>query len=253
MEDRVCNRLYDDGRQYDQLFAPEATGGDLEFYLDLGRRTGGTVLELACGTGRVLIPLARADFDVVGIDLAEGMLAEARRKSAAEGLSAKWIHGDIRDFDLSRQFGLIYIPNNTLCHLLDRTDFIACMACVKRHLRSDGRFVVEVFVPSQELLIDQPGIRLPFGEYQDPDGQQVIVTHSYTYERHTQIKRITTYHQVGDAEEVASTLDMRMYYPQELDLLLEYCGLSIEHKYGGYDQSPFGAESPSQVVVCHMA
>ena len=134
MEDRVCNRLYDDGRQYDQLFAPEATGGDLEFYLDLGRRTGGTVLELACGTGRV-----------------------------------------------------------------------------------------------------------------------VIVTHSYTYERHTQIKRITTYHQVGDAEEVASTLDMRMYYPQEFDLLLEYCGLSIEHKYGGYDQSPFGAESPSQVVVCHMA
>jgi SAM-dependent methyltransferase len=250
MDKANFHHLYDDGQQYDQLFAPEATGDDLACYTDMARRTDGPVLELACGTGRVLIPLARRGCDVVGIDLSAAMLDTARRKSAAEGLTAEWIQGDIRDFDLERTFGLIYLPNNTLCHLLDHQAFTSCMACVKKHLQPDGRFVVEVFIPNPELLLDKPGERFPFGEFEDPDGRKVVVTHSYVYELDTQIKRITTYTRIDDNEEVAGTLDMRMYYPQELDVLLEFNGFSIEHKYGGYDRRPFDARAATQLVVC---
>lgn len=250
MDNANFHHLYDDGRQYDQLFAPEATGEDLVFYFDLAQRSNGSILELACGTGRVLIPLARQGHEVVGIDLSAAMLAEAQRKSSAQNLSAEWVQGDICDFDLQRTFGLIYIPGNTICHLLDRAAFAACMACVKKHLQPDGRFVVEVFVPSPKLLLDKLGGRFPFGDYIDSGGHKVDVTHSYSYEPDTQIKRITTYHQIDDAEAVAGTLDMRMYYPQELDVLLEHNGFFIEHKYGGYDRRPFDAQAKTQVVIC---
>ena len=246
------HHLYDDGRHYDQLFAPEATGAVLDFYCEHSRRADGPILELACGTGRILIPLARQGHQVVGIDLSEAMLAEARRKVEAQKLDAEWVQGDIRDFDLDTKFGLIYLPNNTLCHLLDHEAFAACMTCVKRHLLPAGRFIVDVFIPSPELLVDKAGERFPFGDYTDPDGHRIDVTHSYTYEHHTQIKRITTYHQIDDAEAVAGTLDMRMYYPQELDLLFEHNGFAIDAKFGGYDRSPFDAEAKTQVVICRL-
>jgi SAM-dependent methyltransferase len=246
-------RLYTDGRHYDRMFAG-APGEGIHFWLVLVNRYGGPVLELGCGTGLKTIPLAHAGFQVTGIDLAADMLEHARRKAAEQGVSVEWVQGDVRAFDLGRKFSLVIFPNNVLCHLLDRPSFEACMGCVKKHLAPYGRFALDVFVPSQELLLDKPGERFPFAEYDDPDGRgRVLVTHSYVYEPHTQIKRTTTHHRVGGEEEVAGRLDMRMYYPEELDALLHYNGFAIEHKYGGFDQRPFGAQSTQQVIVCRLA
>ena len=128
--------------------------------------------------------------------------------------------------------------------------FAPCIACVKKHLQPDGRFVVDVFIPKPELLLDKPGERFPCGEFEDPDGRKVAVTHSYVYERDTRIKRITTYPRVDDNEEVAGTLAMRRYYPRELDVLLECNGFSIEHKYGGYGRRLFDARAATQRVAC---
>ena len=104
-------------------------------------------------------------------------------------------------------------------------------------------------MPSPELLVDQGDQRFPFSEYEAPDGSgRVVVTHSYQYEPHSQIKRITTYHTFADGREVAGSLDMRMYYPQELDALLEYNDLRIQHKHGGLDLRPFGRETGQQLI-----
>jgi hypothetical protein len=103
-----------------------------------------------------------------------------------------------------------------------------------------------------ELLINRPGERSPFSEYDDPDGRgRIIVTESYVYEPDTQIKRITTFHALpGHDQEVEGELNMRMYFPQELDALTKYNGFAIEDKFGDYDQSPFTAQSEKQIIIC---
>ena len=185
-------QLYADGSHYDRVFGDNAFAAEPEvaFYRDLAAQADGTILELACGTGRVAIRLARADF-------------------------------------------------------------AATIACVRKHLLPQGRFVIDVFVPDPKLLVETGDERFPFGQFQAPDGSgRVVVTHSSQYEPHTQIKRNTTYHAFADGREVTGTLDMRMCYPQELDVLLEHSGLRIERKYGGFDLRPFDGETGKQLVVC---
>jgi SAM-dependent methyltransferase len=247
-------RIYQDGRHYDRIF-PQMSE-DMPFWMDVAQKYGGPILELACGTGRVSIALAREGFHATGLDLSEGMLAEARRKGAEieKEIEIEWLAGDMRDFELGETFPLIILPANTLGHLLTLEDFEACMSSVKRHLRPGGRFALDMFVPNIELLLDKPGERFPFAEYEDPDGRgTIVITESYVYETDTQIKRITTHHAIPgerNLPEVTGELNLRMYFPQELDALLHYNGFTIEAKYGDLEMSPFGPESERQRIVC---
>lgn len=245
--------IYLDGKHYDQFFANGSE--DLPFWISQANKYGDPILELACGTGRVTIALAQAGFNVTGIDNAEGMLKEARRKSAEAGVEIEWIKADMRDFNLDKEFSLIILPANTLCHLLRLGDFEACLANVRKHLAPHGRFVINVFVPKIELLINKPGERFPFSEYDDPDGRgRIVVTESYEYESDTQIKRIKTYHSIpGERAEIEGDLNMRMYFPQELDALIKYNGFGLECKYGSYAQTAFDMESDKQLLVCRLA
>ena len=106
-------------------------------------------------------------------------------------------------------------------------------------------------MPNPRLLERHVTDELPFTEYSDPDGSgEVVVTHTYEYEPDTQIKRIKTFQHVpGRPEPLAGSLDMRMYFPQELDALLHYNGFEIIHKWGDRKKSPFGSDSTQQIVV----
>jgi SAM-dependent methyltransferase len=245
--------IYLDGRHYDRLF--DGGGADLPFWLSLVHQYGDPVLELACGTGRVSLVLAEAGFRVAGLDRSEGMLGEARRKSHEAGLDVEWVAADMRDFELRRAFSLVILPGNALCHLLDLGGFESCMAHVRKHLAPHGRFAIDVFVPKMGLLINCPGARSPFAEYDDPEGRgRIVVTESYVYERDTQIKRVTFHRAIpGVTEEVDSQLNLRMFFPQELDALLKYNGFVIEGKYGGYDRSAFDVRSEKQLIVSRPA
>lgn len=251
MQEKISD-IYNDGKHYDQLFAE--VGEELSFWVIHAEKYGESILELACGTGRITIALAKAGFNVTGIDYADGMLKEASEKSAKAGVDIKWAKGDMRDFNLDAKYSLIIIPANALCHLLTTDDFEACMSAVKNHLTHDGRFIIAVFVPRHELLINKPGERFPFSEYEDPEGRgKIIVTESYEYEPNTQIKRIKTYYSIpGETTEIEGELNMRMYFPQELDALLKYNGFVIENKYGSVDLRKFDKESETQLIVCRM-
>jgi ubiquinone/menaquinone biosynthesis C-methylase UbiE len=244
--------IYLDGKAYDNMYS--GMSRDLPFWEAQAQACAGPILELGCGTGRVAIPLAKLGYAVTGIDLADAMLSEARRKAAEQQVDVEWVKADMRDFNLGRTFRLVIIPANALCHLLTLSDFEACLDSVKRHLSPDGRFVIDVFVPKMELLLDKPGERFPFAEYYDPDiDGTVVVTESYIYEPDTQIKRVTTHHAIpGQEAEYAGALNMRMYFPQELDALIKYNGFRIDAKYGSHERGPFTANSEKQLIVCAM-
>jgi len=237
--------IYNDGRHYDAMF-PDAKQ-EIKFFTTFVR---GSVLELACGTGRVAIPLAEAGFSVTGIDYSEGMLKIARQKSSA----VEWIQGDIRDFHLNRQFSTVIFVFNALCHLLTLEDFEACMRCVREHLAPEGRLIIDVFVPEFRILTHPHDSLFLFNQYDDPDGSgRIIVMSSNRYEPDTQINRIITYHRFPNGPEVQGSLTMRMYFPQELDALLKYNGFTIEQKFGDYDGKPFDSKSEQQIIVARLA
>lgn len=248
----MTDQIYRDGRHYDRLFVDYA--GDLPFLLAQAQRTrrDDTLLELACGTGRVAIPLAQAGLQVTGIDLSPGMLAEARRKAATAGVAVSWIEADVRAFDLAATFSTVIFVANGLCHLLTSADFEACAACVRQHLAPGGRFIIDVFVPHLGVLTRDPTTRFPMSEpYEDPDGRgRVTMTHTNIYEPTTQINHITTYTTWPTGAESVGEVDMRMFFPQELDALLKCNGLPVAYKFSDYQGTPFGPGATKQLIIC---
>jgi SAM-dependent methyltransferase len=253
MKSPDCQGLYSDGRHYDRQH--KGITDDIPFYLRQARKCGGPVLELACGTGRIALVLAQEGIPVSGLDISEPMLAEARRKAAAAGLNIDLIHADCRDFDLAARFKLIFLPFNSIAHLHDLESIEACFSAVERHLASSGRFIVDIFNPRLDILLRSPSERYPVAEYPDPDGRgTVVVTENNVYDTATQVNRIRWYYRIGqDGKEVVHKLNMRVFFPQELDSLLVYNGFFIEAKYGDYDETPFGSDSPKQIPVCRLA
>ncbi len=244
--------LYADGRHYDRQHA--GFDEDIPFYLKMARDAG-SVLELACGTCRLGIPIAKAGIDYMGIDISEGMLRWAHRKADDAGIRLRLVRADIRSFYLRKRFPLIILAFNTICHLYTRSDLENCLACVREHLSHGGRFVIDVFNPALPILTRDPSEHYPAGEYDDPDGSgRIVVTETNVYDRASQINWITWYYHTEKADTKSEVhFGMRIYYPQELDALLGYNGFRIEAKYGAFDGSPFRSESGKQIVVVSSA
>jgi Methyltransferase domain len=247
----VVSSIYRSGKVYDLLYPGSAAGPS--FWLELAQTYGDPVLEIMSGTGSIAIPLAQAGHDVTGVEMAEPMLVEAERKRQAAAVAITWVRSDARAFDLGRRFKLILLPSNSICHLLTRQDLEACLAMVARHLHPEGRFALNVFVPSLPLLMRSPEEEQEFGGYMDPDsGEQVVMTARSRYDADTQIKHHQLFRRVGKGPiEPDGELTMRIYFPQELDALLWYNGFAIEHKYGE-DHRAFDAQSGMQYYILKL-
>jgi len=245
-----CADLYSDGRHYD--LQTKGFVEDIPFYLRQVQKYGQPVLELACGTGRITIPLAQKGIQITGLDVSESMLAQARRKASQKNVAVTWIRADCRDFQQNQKFRLIFIPANSITHLHDLESLETFFSCVRIHLADKGRFVIDVFNPRLDILMRDPTKRYPVAEYSDPDDQgMVTVTESNAYDAAQQINRIKWYYKTGEEERVVEN-NMRVFFPQELDGLLQYYGFVIEAKYGNYDETPFESGSPKQLVVCSL-
>jgi SAM-dependent methyltransferase len=200
------------------------------------------------------LALAGAGVNVTGLDLSEPMLAQARRKAAERHVGVEWVQADCRDFALQRRFGLVFFPANALLHLLDWRDLQSCLERVKAHLKPDGAFVFEIFNPGLALLTRAPDQRYPVGAYPDPDGRETVtITENNVYDPASQINHVRWYYRIeSQAEETTATLDLRMYYPQEIEALLHYNGFDLHARYGDYDETPFTGQSSRQLLVCTL-
>lgn len=245
-----CRHIYLDGRHYDlQINHLD----DLTFYLHQIGIYGEPVLELACGTGRLTIPIAEQGIHITGLDISEGMLSQAKIKANKKGVKIDWIKADCRNFNLKKKFNFIFLPANSIAHLHDLESIEACFSCVKKHLATKGRFVIDIFNPSLNILTRDSSKHYPVAEYPDPDGKgTVVITENNVYDDANQINRIKWYYKIDNKEEYVKELNMRIFYPQELDELLHYNGFIIEAKFGNYNMESFVSTSKKQLVVCYV-
>lgn len=243
--------LYRDGKIYDAM--NDALVVDTHFYIEEFKNEKGEILELACGTGRITCALSKAGKSVVGLDLSETMLVEAREKSAKLNLDVKWYSGNMTDFNLNKKFDIIFVGYNSVHHILTNADFKKFLNCVKNHLTPHGRFYFDIFNPGLAFLIRQK-IRKEMDEYIDPTtGERIFVTEDNQYDTATQINHVTYYYSKKDHPDFHShPLKMRCYFPKEMDALLSYNGFKILNKYGSFKKDAFVSASVKQIFECSI-
>lgn len=247
----VNTSLYSDPQLYDRVFS---AGSYASFYADEAQRRGGPVLELACGTGQLLTPIAQTGLRAVGLDLSAAMLAAAQGRARSASTAAAFVEGDMRTFDLGERFALIFIARNSLLHLCSVEDFLACFACVRRHLRPNGVFIFDIFNPSVAILARPPGKRFPVMRIEHPERGEVTIEATSDYDAAAQINRATWYFSARDQPDFLTVpLHLRSIFPQELPLLLHAGGLRLEARYGDFSRSPFESDSVRQLCVCRSA
>lgn len=243
------------------------------FYRDLARETGGPVLEIACGTGRVTIPIARLGFTVTGLDIVPGVLEQARRRSA--GLPIRWVEGDGRRFSLDERFRLIFLTGNAFQQFLTNADQAALLDRVHAHLEDEGLFAFETrnplwasaqTRPDLEALLEQARARgdffalletreqeQPWRTATDRAGREVRETIAQEYDPLSQILHLRGYQRRLEGGEERTRMrreTLRYTFPQELTALLHHHGFTVLRQYGDWNGEPLGTTSLSIIVVC---
>jgi SAM-dependent methyltransferase len=236
--------------------------GEIDFYqtlADEARRDGENVLEIACGTGRIAVRLARSGVNVLGLDRAPNMLSVAREKSV-DLPNMRWVQADMRSFDLGEQFGLAFIAGHSFQNLNTPEDQVACLECIQRHLKPGGRLVVHL--DHQDLawlggLTGEKGGVFEFTrQFHHPDsGCLVRASKAWWVEPSTQSALVQTaweeLDENGQVTRLWKTLPIRLHclFRFEMAHLLARTGFAVEALYGDFYRHPLDDKSDSMIWV----
>jgi SAM-dependent methyltransferase len=243
-----CLPLYEDALFYDEEFREREH--EVPFYLRQAEVSAGPVLEIGCGTGRLTLPIAAAGIEIAGVDASAAMIAQARRKALDANLAVDWYVQDARSMELNRTFALAFIATNALQHLHDFTSLRAFFSRGRAHLRPDGLLIIDVFNPSIAKLSRSLGAPYSHKSFNLLDGRRVEVEVDSEYDPDTQVLHfILTYRY---ERQIIHTKDVRMrcFFPEELLALCHLGGFDVVERFGDYDETPFQASSPKQLVIC---
>ncbi|MDB5073886.1 MAG: class SAM-dependent methyltransferase [Chloroflexi bacterium] len=214
------------------------------------------VLELGCGTGRLLVPLLDAGATVVGLDRGAEMLKVARERLALYADRVTLVEGDMRHFDLHRTFDLVVIGLNTFMHMLTTADQLACLECIRRHLRPAGLVLLDLANPHAVLRDTPMGVvqhRFTRPAPLSPDTTVTLwsTTLVATARQLTQTSLFfdEAVSSSGQLRRSVTDVYLRLVYRYELELLLNRAGFSVRNLYGDYESSPFDDDSERLICV----
>jgi SAM-dependent methyltransferase len=253
---RRADHPWDDA-QLARLYDAFVFEDDLPLYVELAQRQGPRVLDVACGSGRVAVPLARNGQQVVGVDASPHMLALARAKLTAHGLNARLVQADMRTFGLDEaDFDLAIIAVKSFAYLLEPTDQLRCLETIRAHLRPGGMLAMDLMHPSLEWLSASSGsMRDDLLRHVPQRGYTLSRVESVvSVDRARQVRVIrSVYETVDDAGQVAEKRFVewpyRWLHRFEAEHLLVRAGFEVEAVYGGYQREPFTSDSATMLFV----
>jgi SAM-dependent methyltransferase len=241
--------LYQYPDLYDALLS--VSENQLNFYVTLAQRHPGAVLELGCGTGQLIVPIATNSTAAVGLDNSPQMLEAARRRASAAGVQVKLVEGDMRDFELGQRFSLIFIARNSLLHLSEQHEFAGLFGAVRRHLAPGGILAFDIFKPDPSVSSGASTERFPVMRKASPLYGELTVEATSDYDALSQVNRATWYISTPDQHDAwVAPLHLRWVFPQELSALLAANGFRLERRDGDYSGGDFTAASRLQVCQC---
>lgn len=246
---------FDDPELYDALFHDLRYG--IDFYVSLGRQAAGPVLDIGCGTGRILIPCIQAGADGDGLDLSPAMLGALRNKAAALQLSAPALYAaDMSDFRLPRRYALIILTFNAFVHNLTQEAQLRCLERCREHLLPGGLLAFDTYFPALAVIGAAENRRELELETRDPRSGALLRlydTRSFDRVRQTQhsINEIETIGPDGTPRTLhRSEFTVRWVYKEEMALLLRRAGFSRWQILGGFDLNrPLTQETDPMVVM----
>ena len=235
--------------------------GDVEWYCRKAVDSGGPVLELGAGTGRVTIPIAEAGVRVSALDLDAGMLDKLRQKTAmlpADAQRRVTTHlGDMRSFALDEQYALIIIPFRAFLHNLTRDDQLATLRCVHAHLRPGGELALNVFHPSLEYMAANAGAYAGAWRWREtvklPDGRFVVYSDASRYDTVRQrVESMIRTEEFGADGSLLLTsmmhLELAYLYPSDIASLLAESGFEPPRISGDFRGRAFERDGDELVV-----
>ncbi len=209
---------------YDDFLSEEYA--DLDLYIELVAEHGGPALELACGTGRLLVALHRAGIDADGIDISADMLERCHTKTEAAGFSPGLQLAPMQDFSMGRKYRSILVAGGSFQLLTDNAELLSSLQCIHRHLEPGGRLFIDVDVA-------QPGSHAAWtvGRIAQRGGESLVYSSTNTFDPVTQLNTIQTrYELLRDGrldETLMDSIVMRVFSRYEMELLLQLAGFTV--------------------------
>lgn len=238
---------------------------DFEFYRELARQagSGARVLELACGSGRLMLPVLEEEVHLTGLDLSAAMLDKARQKLAKEPPEVQervsLVQGDMcrldETLDLTQSFDLIYLAYNSFQHLDTNEERLACLRSAYRFLKPGGRFVVDVLNPEGERPEANNGRLVYVGKVKVPERDSVIKLFftSYADLAAKQCRFKYTCHESfadGTVDRTLIGINYGYIYRDELEALVQEAGFTVERVYGSFEFDEFSSDSERLIMAC---
>lgn len=228
---------------------------DLDLYHNFAEACGGKILELACGSGRALLPLARDGYTLTGVDTSASMLAIARQRLQEEGLLSRCTlaQQDMCALQLEQKFRLAFIALGSFAHITSRTQQQRALASIRAHLSPGGTFIIDISNADARYLEDLGGQMLHQGTWTREDGSYLthFLTPATSSDRH--LLELThfydQYQQNGTVQRTISTMHLYLFERAEMELLLEQAGFQVKDVYGDYDLSPYRLDSPRMICI----
>lgn len=241
--------IYNDPINYDLEcgdYDPEGT-----ILLEMARQANGCVLELGCGTGRVTIPLAERGIELIGLDVLPHLIEYAWSRS--KHLPIDWICQDVNNFQLGRQFPLIFTKGAVFNHLVTLADQEAMLSRVRDHLAPDGKFILDVGYKHPNKMLNVSKAE-EWYTFEDSKGREVQVYGTDRYDHLQQIWYQTSFQRWEENGRIVETkpvqLALRYFMPQEIEALLHYNGFKILSRFGSWKGGPMTEDEFTHVYVC---
>lgn len=221
---------------------------ELAFYSQELKACNGPILEVACGTGMILLPLLDQGLNIYGFDLSEQMLDTLLTKAAKSGrtdVPRRVTRQNMIDFHYDMLFDAVFIPARSFLHLPTRDDQIACLRTIHRHLRDHGRLMINFFTPAEEALRSRLDPNPPFSDFETytdaESGRTIKVMFRQVNDLVQQIQHITWRFQIaGEVQE--TPMFVRWIYTDEFESLVKTTGFRVAALYSGFDKTPYSGD-----------
>ncbi len=228
---------------------------DLDMYRNFAQLRSGPLLELACGSGRLLLPLARDGYELTGVDSSASMLKLAQEALQHAGLAARCqlVQQDMGMMKLRQTFSMAFVALGSFAHLSSRKQQQQALAAIREHLAPGGLFILDISNADVRYMESLSGQVLHQGTWRQEDG--TLLTHfvspaSSTTQHLLELTHFYDVHtQGGPLQRTVITTHLYLFERTEMELLLERAGFAIKEVYGDYDLSPYELESPRMIFL----